>query len=108
MLVSKHYQILFMSHYTLNFIVSAPPPPQHAHIQDNINYATGFCNLTALEVSSGTYDYATPMDAGAALPEKMLEDHYDLVESTLSNVYESVHVQGGSGTYSEVVGHVTI
>lgn len=76
--------------------------------KDNINYATGFCNLTALEASSCTYAYATPMDAGAAAPEKKLEDHYDLVESTLSNVYESVHVQGGLGTYSEVVGHVII
>ena len=45
------------------------------------------------------------MDAGAA-SEKKLENHYDLAESTLSNTYESVRVQSGLGTYSEVVGHI--
>ena len=59
--------------------------------------------MTALEASLCTYD--VPMDAGAA-SEKKLENHYDLAESTLSNTYESVRVQGDQGTYSEVVGHV--
>ena len=66
-----------------------------------MNYSTGFCNLTALEASSCTYD--VPLDGGAAAAEKKkLENHYDLAESTLSNTYEYVR----QGAYSEVVGHL--
>ena len=72
----------------------------HNTPKDNINYSTGFCNLTALEASSCTYD--VPLDGGAT-SQKKLENHYDLAESTLSNTYE--YVQGGIGTYSEVVGY---
>lgn len=69
--------------------------------------------MTALEfeASSSSCTYAVPTDTGTsgAAPEKKLENHYDLAESTLSNTYESVHVPGGQlGNYSEVVGNIII
>ena len=70
----------------------------HTHDEDNMNYSTGFCNLTALEASSCTYEVL--MDAAGVTSGKKVENDYDMAESTLSNTYE--YVRGGP--YSEVVG----
>ena len=57
-----------------------------------MNYGTGFCNLTAIEANSCTYEVA--MDEGAMSGMKT-ENPYDLAESVLSGTYEYVGEEPG-------------